>query len=591
MIVEYVVSDVSFALANATVKSLPYLRASPKAYDLCRPPEEQGLSPCSFDMIVGLHAIHAAPEMESVLVSLHSVLIPGGSLLVVELDGSDWKHTPGCLWTDVVFGGFSEWFGYTDGRDHPSISPHCWERIARSIGFVDFQHSTEIGGGWEFLFTTQKSPARESYFGTNAPDYRFLAYAFGKELELQEQIKTLNINQDITLWILATDGTDGDAAQGLVKSLAREYINWSVHLGIFDSESGESSRVDWVMTYRDCLAYDTVVHFTKDGMAHVPRVMPSASPSSPVGFDPGNTDWRLASFGLVQNHLPVLLDQQLLVDIRHWSESILSYRGFSGTIVQSKYFTFKPGQRVVGLACDKEVSNRLICSAGSVMTLDNNEEADILTEYALTGVIAALVLGPARTTGGTPDKPPLKVLLADENTITGKVERFCSTIPSLIQTRTSAVDIDERFDLILTSSKELAERPETRLWRGSIFVWDDVLREMTSRDPWVLGHLVKTSLCLAKLRRPISESPVINPRTLSRFMVPLPLNYKTAPLFSSSKAYLLLDGMSDLGVHFALWMYQVCNFTVLQVPKSHLKHSPAWREENHPYLPPWPQVP
>ena len=574
VIIEYVVSDVSFALANATVKSLPYLRASPKAYDLCNSPEEQGLSPCSFDIVVGLHVIHAAPEVKSVLESLHRVLVPGGSLLVVELDGSDWKHTPGSLWTDMVFGGFSEWFGYTDGRNHPSVSPDGWERLAKSVGFVDFQHSTEIGGGWEFLFTTQKSPVEESSFGTRVPDHRFLTYTFGEELKLQEQISSFKVNEEISLWILAADGIDGDAARGLVKSLSREYTNWGIRLGIFDGGSDESSRLNWIKAYRDCLAHDTVVHFRKDGTAHVPRVVPSVAPPSSNEFDPGDSDWKSNSFGLVQSHLPSLREQQLLVDIQYWSESISSYRGFSGTIVQSRYFALKPGQRVVGLVHHQEVSNRLVCSASSVMALDADEEADLFTEYALTGAIVALALGPARTTGGTPDKPPLKVLLADEGAVTNKLRRFCSTIPSLIQTRTGAVDIDERFDVILTSTKELAERPEIGLWRGTIFVWDDALREMTSRDPWVLGHSVKISLRLAKVDRLArSESPVISPRTLCRFMVPLPLEQKAAPLFSSSKAYLLVGGMSDLGVHFALWMYQVSNLPVPQVLKYNLEPS------------------
>ena len=550
-------SDVSFALANATGKSLSYLHAFPKAYDLCHPPEEQGLFPCSFDIVVGLHVIHAAPEVEAVLKSLHRVLIPGGSLLVVELDGSDWRRTPGSLWTDVVFGGFAEWFGYTDGRDHPSISPGGWEHVAGSVGFVDFQRSTEIGGGWEFLFTAQKSSLQESSFGTKVPDHHFLTYTFGKELELQEEIRGFDVDQDISLWILATDGIDGDSAQGLVKSLSREYINWGVHLGIFDSESDEPSRADCVKAYRDCLTYDTIVHFRKDGGAYVPRVMPSIAPSTLNEFNPGNSDWRSTSFGLVQNHLPSLQEQQLLIEIHCWSESFSSYRGFSGTIVQSKYFALKPDQKVVGLAYRQEVSNRLICSAGSVMALDTGEEADLFTEYALTGAIVALVLGPARTTGGTPDKPPLKVLLADEDVVANKLKRFCSTIPSLIQTRTKVVDIDEQFDVILTSSKELTEKPEVGLWRGTIFVWDDVLREMASRDPWTLGHSVKTSLRLAKADGLIrSDYPVISPRTLSRFMVPLPLDQKITPLFGQSKAYLLVGGMSDLGVHLALWMYQ-----------------------------------
>ena len=560
VIVEYVVSDVSFALANATVKSLPYLHATPKVYDLCRPPEEQGLPPCSFDMVVGLEVIHAAPEVGRVLEFLHRVLIPGGSLLVVELDGSDWKNTPGSLWTDMVFGGFSEWFGYTDERDHPSISPDGWECLAESVGFVDFQQSTEAGGGGEFLFTAQKSPAEESSFGVTVPDHHFVTYTFGKEIELQEQIKGFNVDRDISLWILATDGIDGDAAQGLVKSLSREFTNCGIHLGVFDSETDQSSRVDWILTYRNCLAYDTVVHFKKDGMACVPRIMPSVPPSPSNKFDPGISDWRSTSFGLVQSHLPSLGDQQILVNIRYWSESASSYRGFSGTVVQTKHLAFRPGQRVVGITHHQEVSNRLVCSAGSVMALDADDEAGVFTEYAVVGAIATLVLGPARIAGVTPGMPPLKVLLADEVAISSKLGKFFSTIPSLIQTRTSATDDDERFDLILTSSKELAQRPEIELWCGPIFVWDDVLRQMTSRDSWALGHLVKTSLRLSKVNSSISESPVINPRTLSRFMIPVPLDQKKTPLFSSSKAYLLIGGMSDLGVHLALWMYQVSGF-------------------------------
>ena len=591
MIVEYVVSDVSFALANATVKSLSYLRTSAKAYDLCRPPEEQGLPPCSFDIVVGLDVIHAAPDVESVLESLHRVLVPSGSLLVVELDGSDWENTPGSLWTDMVFGGFSEWFGYTDGRNHPSISPDGWERLTESTGFVDFQRSTEVGGGWDFLFTAQKSPVQEIAFGVTVPDHHFLTYTFGKEIKLQEQIKDFNVDRDISLWILTTEGIDGDAAQGLVKSISREYANWSVHLGIFDSTSDQSSRVDWILTYRDCLAHDTIVHFGKDGKAYAPRVMPSVPPPPSSEFDPGNSDWKSTSFGLVRSHLPSLGNQQILANVRHWSELISSYRGFSGTIVQTAHLAFKPGQRVVGITQHQEVSNRLVCSAGCVMTLDADDEADVFTEYAIASVIATLVLGPARTTGGTPDMPPLKVLLADEEAVSSKLGRFCSLIPSLIQARSNAVDDDEEFDLILTSSKELAKRPEIELWRGPILVWDDVLRQMTFRDPWVLGHLVKTSLRLARVTRSISESPVISPRALSRFMVPVPLDRKKTPLFRSSKAYLLIGGMSDLGVHFALWMYQVSDFLALRAAKSYFRFFSARREEDNLDLSPRPQVP
>jgi SAM-dependent methyltransferase len=586
VIVEYVVSDISFALANATVKSLPYLRACPKAYDLCRPPEEQGLLPCSFDLIVGLDVIHAVPDISNVLKFLHRVLIPGGSLLVVELDGTDWKSIPSALWADVVFGGFSEWFGYADGRDHPSISPNDWGHLVRSAGFVDFQQSREIGGGREFFFAAQKSFSEDSSF--DITNLHFLTYTFGKEIELQQQFKNFDINQSISLWIFATNGIDGDAAQGLVKTLCCEYINWSIRLGIFDKETDESSRVDWVLANLHCLANDTIIHFSRDGLACVPRVMPSAPPSN--RFDPATSSWRSTSFGLVQSHLPSLGDQELLVDICCWSESVSSYRGFSGTVVQSKCLMFKSGQRVVGLVRHQEVSNRLICSAGSVMAFGANEETDVLTEYALTSAIVTLILGPMRAAGGVPDKPPLKVLLADEGVITSKLWKFCLTIPFLIQAQTSVDDDDEVFDLILTSSKELSERPEIGLWRGPIFVWDDSLHEMTHRNPWVLGQLVKTSLRLTKVDRSLSQSPlVISPREI--YQTPALLDQREAPLFSSSKAYLLVGGMSDLGVHLALWMYQVGGSHKFRAMVIEIKCFTAWCKTNYFNLPSWSQIP
>ena len=91
------------------------------------------------------------------------------------------------------------------------------------------------------------------------------------------------------------------------------------------------------------------------------------------------------------------------------------------------------------------------------------------------------------------------------------------------------------------------------------------------RDSWVLGHLVKTSLRLAKVGHSVFESPVINPGTLSRSMISIPLDQKTAPLFGSSKAYLLVGGMNDLGIHLVLWMYQVSDFLALQAAKSDLE--------------------
>ena len=228
MIVEYIVSDLSFALANATANSLPYLCAFPKVYELRRPLEEQGLSPCSFDMVVGLDIIHTAPEIELALELLHHVLIPGGCPIVAELDERHSLDRHGVRWILGIV--------RLRGRKAPSVSlSDGWERHAGSVGFVDFQHIAEVEGGLDFLFIAQESTTVESPFGLTIPTHHFFTYMFGKEMELQEEIKKFSVDKDISFWIPAAGGTDGDTTQGLIKSLSREYGNWNVHLGIFES--------------------------------------------------------------------------------------------------------------------------------------------------------------------------------------------------------------------------------------------------------------------------------------------------------------------------------------------------------------------
>ena len=65
---------------------------------------------------------------------------------------------------------------------------------------------------------------------------------------------------------------------------------------------------------------------------------------------------------------------------------------------------------------------------------------------------------------------------------------------------------------------------------------------------------------------------------LSRLSFPVSLDQKEGLLFSSSKGELPVCGTCDLGVHFALWTYQVSEPFTFQVAKSQLKPSSAWRE-------------
>ena len=213
-IVEYVVR-----LANSAVSNVSYGRAFTKAFDPSRPPQEQGFDTGSFDIITGLHAFHALPDIPKVLSSLRALLVPGGTLCVVELDGTCCGKVSGALWHNTVFGSLSEWFGSTDGRDHPSLSLGEWGKAVGNTGFEDRQSSVETHDRFQFLFTA-KVPQTHSVTQFTSSEPVFLSYTFSQE------ILALDATTPMQLWILAEDGIDRDFVTGLTTILVKEYANW-----------------------------------------------------------------------------------------------------------------------------------------------------------------------------------------------------------------------------------------------------------------------------------------------------------------------------------------------------------------------------
>ena len=226
VIVEYIASDTSSALTNSALNNVLYSHAFAKAFDPSHTPQEQGFDTGSFDIITGLHTFHALPDIPKVLSSLRALLVPGGTLCIVELDGTCWGKVSGALWHDTVFGSLSEWFGSTDGRDHPSLSPGEWGKVVGNTGFEDRQSSVEIHDRFQFLFTT-KVPQTHSVTQFTSSEPVFLSYT------LSQEILALDATTPMQLWILAEDGINGGFVTGLTTTLVKEYANWEVHTAIF----------------------------------------------------------------------------------------------------------------------------------------------------------------------------------------------------------------------------------------------------------------------------------------------------------------------------------------------------------------------
>jgi fatty acid synthase, animal type len=85
--VDYVCTDLSVSLAQESTAKSPWMAMTPMAFNLNLPIEHQNLDAASFDVIVAFDVLHATSSIHNSLITLHDLLLPGGHLVVIELDG------------------------------------------------------------------------------------------------------------------------------------------------------------------------------------------------------------------------------------------------------------------------------------------------------------------------------------------------------------------------------------------------------------------------------------------------------------------------------------------------------------------------
>jgi Methyltransferase domain len=549
VIVQYVVSDVSFALATSAAKSAAYKYASAKTFDLTKDPKSQGFSSGSFDLVIGFHVLHATQDISTTLSHVRQLLVGGGFLAVIELDQNAWRGMiPSCLFHDFVFGSFPEWLVFNDGRNHCSLLPEEWGASLRGTGYEGFQ--TSIYDSTEFIFTARKAP----FDDTSSPSLGlaspvFLTYKYGQEIELQREISRLDINQHLFLWLLASDGVDGAAGMGMAQSLLREFTTWEIHVAIFEDTPDETDRIDLVLRYQEYLDEDTTIRFAKDGLPHVFKVFPAPPPVSkyPSWTDPSSDDV-----------VPLLKENQVAVDVSSWSGTFSSWKGFVGHISQTKDDGFSVGDSILGVIADAPVSNRIICHAGHIALIPSEIQTASIAEYALTMVIAAIALGPSFISRSGLQSPPVRIFLAAQDELAQVSHSFLKLLQPLVHVEIDEPSSDTRFDWVVVDSSTALQRPEVAFWHGKMLIWDTVMRDMCQTHPWSLGYSLKTILQVAAPVHSSLRSHIIHPKDqVSTSTSSKASNPVENLLFNWNKSYILLGGASDLGIHIALWMYQV----------------------------------
>jgi len=128
----YVFSDLSAAFFPAARQKLAaFPEVDFKTFDLEKPGTAQEFEAGSFDFILGTNVLHAVSDVGEALRNLHELLVPGGSLLFVDL------ATPN-VWVNATFGLTGGWWRFTDRElrpHHPLLQRSQWESVLRACGF------------------------------------------------------------------------------------------------------------------------------------------------------------------------------------------------------------------------------------------------------------------------------------------------------------------------------------------------------------------------------------------------------------------------------------------------------------------------
>jgi amino acid adenylation domain-containing protein len=155
----YTFTDVSrFFTDRAPSRFAAYPFVDYGVYDIDREPAPQGYAAGSYDVVLAANVMHDARDLDASLRGLHTLLAPGGVLVLVE----------GTVNTAIqaVTVAFIEGFSHHQGRDAlPLLSAQEWTRRLRGAGFTRAVAVPETGAATDVMvqhvLIAEATPGRE----------------------------------------------------------------------------------------------------------------------------------------------------------------------------------------------------------------------------------------------------------------------------------------------------------------------------------------------------------------------------------------------------------------------------------------------
>lgn len=141
----YTFADVSGSFLNVAKKRFSqYPWVECRSLDINQPATEQGYVKGSFDVIVAVKSLHIAKNIEAILQNVHSLLAPGGLLLL-------WEKTQQTLDLDITWALLMNPLKEERSLDNLYLSKDQWEEALRASGFVQVAAFPETSLGQHVL--------------------------------------------------------------------------------------------------------------------------------------------------------------------------------------------------------------------------------------------------------------------------------------------------------------------------------------------------------------------------------------------------------------------------------------------------------
>lgn len=140
---QYMFTDLSHMFlmqAQNRFKKYPFVQYD--ILDIEKDPEEQGIIPNSYDLVIASDVIHATRDLRVTLANVQKILAPKGVLTMLEV-------TKAPIYLDLIFGMTEGWWLYEDDiRDeHCTMPRDKWFKLLNEIGFSEIEGMTDVERG------------------------------------------------------------------------------------------------------------------------------------------------------------------------------------------------------------------------------------------------------------------------------------------------------------------------------------------------------------------------------------------------------------------------------------------------------------